>query len=59
MMKGYANVVPLAYVILMSLVSFDMSTCTLAAMDEINNLIYPSFIPTSEIFLSLNLLCMR
>jgi hypothetical protein len=39
MMKGYANVVPLAYVILMSLLSFDMSDCTLAAMDEINNLI--------------------
>jgi hypothetical protein len=38
MIKGYANVVPLAYVILMSLLSFDMSDCTLAAMDEINNL---------------------
>jgi hypothetical protein len=37
MMKGYANVVHLAYVILMSLLSFDMSDCTLAAMDEINN----------------------
>jgi hypothetical protein len=37
MMKGYANVVPLVYVILMSLLSFDMSDCTLAAMDKINN----------------------
>jgi hypothetical protein len=37
MMKGYANVVPLAYVILMSLLSFDMSDCTPAAIDEINN----------------------
>jgi hypothetical protein len=39
MMKGYANVVPLAYVIVMSLLSSDMSDCTLAAMGEINNLI--------------------
>jgi hypothetical protein len=37
-MKGHANVVPLAYVILMSLLSFEMSDCTLAAMEEINNL---------------------
>jgi hypothetical protein len=33
---GYVNVVPLTYVILISLLSFDMSDWTLAAMDEIN-----------------------
>jgi hypothetical protein len=39
MIKGYVNVIPLANVILMSLLCFDMSDYTLAAMDEINNLI--------------------
>jgi hypothetical protein len=37
MIKSYVNFVPLTYVILMSLLSFDMSHCTLAAIDEINN----------------------
>jgi hypothetical protein len=31
--KSYVNVVPLTYVILTSLLSFDMSNCILAAMD--------------------------
>jgi hypothetical protein len=35
--KSYVNVVPLTYVILIRLLSFDMSDCTHAAMDEINN----------------------
>jgi hypothetical protein len=39
MIINYVNVVPLTYVILISLLPFDMSDCTLAAMDEINNLI--------------------
>jgi hypothetical protein len=38
MIKSYVNVVPLAYVILISVLSFDMFDCTLAAIDEINNL---------------------
>jgi hypothetical protein len=37
MITRYVNVVPLTYVILISLLSFDMSDCTLAAMDKINN----------------------
>jgi hypothetical protein len=39
MIKGYVNIVPLTYVTLMSLLSFDMSDCTLAAKDKINNLL--------------------
>jgi hypothetical protein len=38
MIKSYVNVVPLTYVILIRILSFDTSDCTLAAMDEINNL---------------------
>jgi hypothetical protein len=37
MIKSYVNVVPLTYVLLRSLLSFDMSDCTHAAMDEKNN----------------------
>jgi hypothetical protein len=37
MIKSYVTVVPLTYVILISLLSFDMPDCTLAAMDEIYN----------------------